>query len=42
MASKTISQFIQRWKDKGLNPEDISNDEIFGDVAGKNIQNLSK
>ena len=28
---------IQRWKDEGLNPEEISNDEIYGDVAGKNI-----
>ena len=37
MALKLIHNIIQRWKDKGLNPEDISNDKIFGDVAGKKI-----
>ena len=35
--ARLFHNVIQRWKDKGLNPEDISNDEIFGDVAGKKI-----
>ncbi|MBV68690.1 MAG: hypothetical protein CMJ08_02690 [Pelagibacterales bacterium] len=35
--ARLFHNVIQRWKDKGLNPEDISNDEIFGSVAGKKI-----
>ena len=35
--ARLFHNVIQRWKDKGLNPEDISNDEIFGNVSGKNI-----
>ena len=35
--AKLLHNIIQRWKDKGLNPENISNNETFGDVAGKKI-----
>ncbi len=35
--SRLIHNIIQRWKDEGLNPEEISDDKIFGNVSGKNI-----
>ena len=34
---RLIHNIIQRWKDEGLNPEEIPDDKIFGNVSGKNI-----
>ena len=34
---RLIHNIIQRWKDEGLNPEEIPDDKIFGNVSGKKI-----
>jgi len=35
--ARVLHNLIQRWKDKGLNPEDVPNDHEFGNVKGNKI-----
>ncbi len=34
---RLLHSIIQRWKDKGLNPEDVTNDKEFDNISGKKI-----
>ena len=37
LPARLLHSIIQRWKDKGYNPEDAPDDQEFGNVNGKKI-----